>query len=395
MVQKNKNGGLTDEEKPIVKALLIQGCRNQDIQHLVNQGRAVTINPGRISEVKKDDSMTPADVSSVDRFLAKQQAYDPVTGLNPYENERLIRAREAMISAVQNFNSPASTFKTQQFSVLANIAWTYMLHEYLERKSVQIVGKGGRSLSLSKMIKRQDMPLSNGMVSNIQAMIKIRNKVEHELFGQADQVFIALFQANCLNFDKILCKWFGQKLSLQNELSLVLWFCKPDFDQVREVAVFDIPETIKTLDKALNENAAKKPDSEYQFKMYVGWDSASKSNAHIRFISPECPEDNQIRNILTKSVIADDQYPYKPGRAAAHIAEKSKRVFTLHNHTQAWRCYKVRPRKNASQPESTNKNYCVYHKAHKDYTYNDAWIEFVVDKISSDSEYETLRNMKL
>ena len=49
MVARNKEGALTDEEKSIVKALLAKGWRNQDIQALVNVGRAATINSARIS----------------------------------------------------------------------------------------------------------------------------------------------------------------------------------------------------------------------------------------------------------------------------------------------------------------------------------------------------------
>ncbi|MFM8516981.1 MAG: DUF3644 domain-containing protein, partial [Nevskiaceae bacterium] len=39
------------------------------------------------------------------------------------------------------FNSPSLSFKTEVFSVLANIAWTYLMHEYYERKGVQIKDK--------------------------------------------------------------------------------------------------------------------------------------------------------------------------------------------------------------------------------------------------------------
>ena len=47
-----------------------------------------------------------------------------LTGLNQYDDERLIRAREAMILAVQIFNSPALKFKTEVFTMLTNVAWT-------------------------------------------------------------------------------------------------------------------------------------------------------------------------------------------------------------------------------------------------------------------------------
>jgi hypothetical protein len=51
------------------------------------------------------------------------------------------------------FNSPAVAFKTEVFSVLANIAWTYLLHEYYDRKGVAIKDKDGWSVALSHMLE--------------------------------------------------------------------------------------------------------------------------------------------------------------------------------------------------------------------------------------------------
>jgi hypothetical protein len=60
MNSRKREGGLTGEEKRIVKALLSTGARNQDIQALVNTGRGATINGARITGVKKDQSIRPA-----------------------------------------------------------------------------------------------------------------------------------------------------------------------------------------------------------------------------------------------------------------------------------------------------------------------------------------------
>lgn len=111
MAARNKEGALTDEEKPIVKALLAKGWRNQDIQALLNIGRDVTINSGRITEAKKDATIVAATDDEVEFFKIRKDSYDPKTGLNLFDHERLIRAREAMVLAVQVFNSPALRFK--------------------------------------------------------------------------------------------------------------------------------------------------------------------------------------------------------------------------------------------------------------------------------------------
>jgi hypothetical protein len=39
----------------------------------------------------------------------------------------------------------------------------------------------------------------------------------------------------------------------------------------------------------------------------------------------------------------------------------------------------------AKAPEKTNREYCIYHPAHKDYTYNDKWIELLVGELNGTS----------
>jgi hypothetical protein len=95
-----------------------------------------------------------------------------------------MRAREAMILAVQIFNSTALSFKTEVFSVLANIAWTYLLHEHYPRNGVKIIENDGRTSLLSQMIERQDCPLSAGARNNLRALKTIRDNVEHQLLGK-------------------------------------------------------------------------------------------------------------------------------------------------------------------------------------------------------------------
>lgn len=178
MALRPSSGGLTTEEKRVVKRLLARKWRNQDIQALINTGRPVTVNSARTTEVKQNDKQRLASEEETDFFILKKRSFDPSTGLNLYDDERLIRAREAMILAVQVFNSAGLKFKTEVFAVMANIAWTYLLHEFYERSGVRIVGADGRSLLLSQMVERHDCPLSDGIRNNLRAMKLIRDDVE-------------------------------------------------------------------------------------------------------------------------------------------------------------------------------------------------------------------------
>ncbi|WGR94389.1 DUF3644 domain-containing protein [Bradyrhizobium sp. ISRA443] len=184
-IPKKAPTALTDEEKRVIKALLAEGMRNQDILTLVNYERSATINFGRIAGVKKNADITPASAEEVALFRRKKRSFDPVTGLNLYGDERLIRAREAMALAATIFNSGLYRFKTEVFAVLANIAWTYLLHERYERLGISPTNTDGTTFALSYMLSRPDNTLSKGIKRNLLALKTIRDDVEHKMLDAA------------------------------------------------------------------------------------------------------------------------------------------------------------------------------------------------------------------
>lgn len=302
MASKSKDGGLTSSEKEITKKLLEKKWRNQDIQALINLGRKATVNSGRITGVKKDNSQVAASEADIEKFLRVKHSFDPKTGLNPYYDERLIRAREAMLLAVTAFNNPTLGFKSEVFAVLSNIAWTYLLHEHYVRKDVSIVKPDGYTIALSEMLGRADCPLSAGTRMNLIDIKKLRDKVEHSLLERSDGLWSSLFQANCLNFDNALCELFHPKLTLQGELSFSLQFAKANLEQLKELGKHDIPPAIAALNKEMMDEKSEdqKNDLEYQFSVVYTMVPSSKASAHFQFLSPKSAEGQDISNILVK-----------------------------------------------------------------------------------------------
>ncbi|MBQ3817920.1 MAG: DUF3644 domain-containing protein [Acetobacter sp.] len=399
---RNSKGSLTEEEQRIIKALLDRKWRNQDIQDLINRGRPSTINSARITEVKQNNLIKPASENDVDFFIQKKESYDQKTGLNYYDDERLIRSREAMILAVQIFNSPAVVFKTEIFSVLACIAWTYLLHEYYEKKKELpiIKDKEGRTLLLSQMLKHADFPLSKGIKNNLEAIIKIRNEVEHILLRKGEKNFYPLFQACCLNFDQALCELFGEKTSLRNDLSFALQFSRLNLEQVQTFQRYDLTPELEALDANLQKDLSddEKRDLAYQINVCYTLLNTSKSKAYHQFIDPISREEKEIHNVLIQKekVSSDELYPYKPRKICSMIKENTKEDFTIYNHTQAVYLYEVRPTsKSERPPEDTHKDYCIYHKAHKDYTYSKKWLDFLEKKVRDKDEFSKIKSFKI
>ena len=379
---------LTIEEKAVIKALLAEGMRNQDILTLINYERKATINFGRISGVKNNAGIAPASPEEVAFFKRKKRSFDPITGLNLYGDERLIRAREAMLLAVTIFNSGNYRFKTEVFAVLANIAWTYLLHEYYERAHIPPLNADGTTFALSFMLSRPDCPLSKGIKKNLLSLKTIRDDVEHKMLGRSDVQWLPLFQACCLNFDKMLVAWFGPRLTLQQELAAALQFGKLDLEQIAQITAYDVPPNITALDALLKKDMKDEDldDLEYQFRVVYTFDSASKGKAHIQFLSPDSAEGKVVQNVLQKFKIADELYRYKPGDVVKIVKKATAKTFSMSDHTTAWQKHKVRPPKDTKTPDKTDRTYCIYHSAHGDYTYNDKWIALLVGELGGANE---------
>jgi Protein of unknown function (DUF3644) len=394
MAKKPTNTALTAIEKSVIKALLIDGWRNQDIQALINTGRVASINFARISGVKADGTIVPATKQQIEAFRHKKLIFDHVTGLCPIDNERLVRAREAMILAVELFNTPRIAFKTGVFSMLTNVAWTYLLHEFYVSKGVPIINGQGYSLLLSQMLVRDDCPLSKACKQNLNALKEIRDVVEHLTIGPFDLKWLPLFQSTCLNFEKALTDLFGQRLTLGRELGFALQFAKLTKEDISMLQGFDLPEHIAALDNSL---AAKLGEGdaeslEYQFKVIYTLTNASKAKAHFEFVQPDSVEGKEIQNVLIKYKPVDDIWPLRPVDIIARVKKLSGRNFTSDKHQRAWKMYKARPMTGAVDPSATDKQFCLYHPPYKSYTYSQAWVDFLIKEIADDGRWAALSN---
>jgi len=77
------------------------------------------------------------------------------------KHELVKKSREALLAAVQIYNNPNITFKTESFITLSIIGWTYLLHAYYHSlkkdyhyysQKKLMVGKS--TIQLKTMLKR-------------------------------------------------------------------------------------------------------------------------------------------------------------------------------------------------------------------------------------------------
>jgi hypothetical protein len=78
---------------------------------------------------------------------------------------------------------------------------------------------------------------------------------------------------------KALCDLFGEKVSLQHDLSLALQFSRLNFEQIETIHKYDITPSLEAIDAKLESRLsdAEKQDTEYQLKVIYTLQSAAKT----------------------------------------------------------------------------------------------------------------------
>ena len=330
--KKSRGGSLTKDEKGLVQGLLSRGYIAQDITYIVNLGRSTTVNQARIA---KNSKIPQASDKEIEHYLKVQASYDPKTLLNPFRDERLIRAREAMLSAVTTFNNPSIIFKTEVFSVLANIAWTYLLHEQMESTTTgSSILDNGNSITLSGTLDKSVSPITdNAVIDNLRKIIEIRDAVEHTFFVNSDGCFNALFQSCCVNFEKYMTDWFGGHLSLSKDLSLALQFVKMGKPQLIDLEPSNVPEKIRAIYTAI-QNSEHADNNAFQATVYYGLETSPKTSAEIHRLVKYDDIDPQDQQTVIKRY---NPTKWSETQVVSYINSKGFKKFKRFDHQQFWK----------------------------------------------------------
>lgn len=280
--KRSKAGSLSEDEKRYSKSLFNKGYVVQDIAFIINQGRDKTVNQSVVQLCINNKNIKLVSDERLEYFLRVQSSYDPITLLNPYKDPRLIRARDTMIAAVQAFNSPAINFKTEIFCVLANIAWTYLIHEKMEQtKKGSSKLSNGNSVTVSGTLEKKICPIKNDAVKkNLEKIIEIRDAVEHTFFVGGEDCFGLLFQACCINFENYMTDWFGEHLSMSKELSLALQFVRLSKEQVVQIEATNFPKKIKAIHDEIQSSCFSNNNA-FQLNVHYSTEVTSKTHADI------------------------------------------------------------------------------------------------------------------
>ena len=276
----------------------------------------------------------------------------------PFPMELLDKSREAALSAVQTFNNPLTTFKTETFIVLMTIAWTYLLHTHYERKGIdyryynQKEGAFVRTKSgafkyweLERCLKEKECPLDGATISNLRFLIGLRNEIEHHRPAGLDEQLSGRYLACCLNYERYICELFGEQQSLDESVAFTLQF--RDFatptTPMPEGDAVSLPSNIA---KYLQEFDAELPDGEIDspyFRrrfLFVPVVTSKKAQADrvIEFIPADSELGESINAKYHQVILKEVERPkHLPSEVWQMMQREGYTGFKQYQHTTLWK----------------------------------------------------------
>lgn len=271
--------------------------------------------------------------------------------------ELLTKSRESALAAVQIFNSPLITFKSEIFIVLMTVAWTYLLHAYYRKNNIEYryfkLGKKQRAFDrtksgahkhweLERCLNSDESPVDRDAANNLRFLIGIRHEIEHQMTYRLDNALSAKFQACCLNFNEYAKKLFGDEYGIEKYLAFSLQFSSISREQVNALPSPDkMPAHIKAFVHGFEESLSNEEFNSPRFAyrvLFVAKTANQKGQADqvVEFVKA----DSQLAQNVNKSyaVIKETERPKcLPSGIVATMQNEGFKRFTVHYHAKLWK----------------------------------------------------------
>ena len=276
--------------------------------------------------------------------------------------ELLTKSREAALAAVQIFNSPLITFKSEIFIILMNVAWTYLLHAYYRKHKIEYryFDQGPRRRvfqktktgahkrwELERCLNCSESPVDKDAANNLRFLIGIRHEIEHQMTTRIDDSLSAKFQACCLNYNDYLKQLFGEAQGIDKHLAFSLQFTSISREQLEGLPPEDkMPSHIKAFiegfEEELSEIEYNSPKFAYRV-LFVAKTANRKGQADrvIEFVKAGSPLADDVNKTYT--VIKETERPkYLPSVIVKLMQHEGFTHFTIGVHTNLWKAMDAR-----------------------------------------------------
>jgi len=338
----------------------------------------------------------------------------------------LQKARDSALLAVEMYNKPGVKFKTGGYVVMMVIAWTSLFHAIFFRRKIKPFYKEDNGHFYKKregdylywelmecLNQYYCDDTQNPVRLNLEFFCKLRNKIEHKSLPKIDPDIFAECQAMLLNFDELIKHEFGEKYCLKELLSFSLQL-SPSSESITKASTNT--EESKVIDFINSYRSAMTTEiinsGKFAFKAFLIQvaNHNSKDALPIQFYRYDKLSDDEKKNVdrvaalvktklekvpvrnpdlmLPKNVVQAVQT--KLGNPKVLSGGREVDLFNPQTHTRCWKKYKVRPISAEDDQTKTKSEYCVYDSTFDQHMYTEKWVDFLVEKMSDETEYQSL-----
>ncbi len=323
-------------------------------------------------------------------------------------------AIDSALLAVEVYNKPRTTFRSDAFIILMVIAWTRMLHAYFYHEigdkyyykkkgsnRYELVDGERKAWDLSTCINKYDN-LTEAIKKNLFFFIGLRNKIEHRHIEkrEIDVLIFGECQAFLLNFENKLIELFGDEYALNESLVYSLQFSHLRTPQQATASKSALSKDLRNIVQYVDNYRSSLTDEvfasqEYSIKLLQiprisNTNRADLAVEFVRLDELDKKDRQAYENVVTlikdKTIRIEAINPgrLKPGGVAARVSELVPASdFQINNATDFWRLFAVRPGSGADDPFDTKTEFCHYDEAHGDYVYQDTWPIFIANILQS------------
>ena len=274
------------------------------------------------------------------------------------KTQLLHKSREAALNAVQTFNNPLTTFKTETFIVLMVIAWMYLLHAYYRHKRVEYryykkglkrrkfdrTKSGGfKYWELERCLNDRSCPLDRPTKLNLRFLIGLRHEIEHHRSDAVDEQFSGRYLACCLNYERYICDLFGERYSLGTAAAFTIQFRDLKTTDTSEETVAPLPSNVakwlQEFDAGLSEEEMKSPYFRRRF-LFVPMVTSKKAQADevVQFVPFDSDLGKAINDKHQQVMLKEVERPkHLPSEIVKLMNEEGYTRFNMHHHTQFWK----------------------------------------------------------
>lgn len=314
---------------------------------------------------------------------------------------------DSALLAVEIYNKPRTAFRSEGFIALMVIAWTRLFHAYFnstigdryyyKNKGKFLIIDGDRkSWDLGTCIKKYGL-LKAAIEKNLHFFISLRNKIEHRHIDkrEVDTLIFGECQALLYNYETLLIDMFGTQYALNEALVYSLQFSHLRTIKQKEANKSalskDSSEIVGYIEKYRNELDQEVYNSqEYSIKLIQipKISNTNRADSAIEFVKwNELSSEDQAAYHKIAVIVKDKRVAIqaanvrrlKPGEVVNKVNTLlNRKVITLNLHVTIYKLFNIRPSFGAEDPFETNAEFCLYDETHKDYVYQDAWVDFLV-----------------